>query len=59
MKLIANDSLQGLEIYLNTPKGFKSIWLVPGETYVIPEGYITKQIKNLQHRKMVRVTDYK
>ena len=55
MKSIKNDSLQRLELYLTTQKGTKRIWLMPRETIVVPNYYLTQQIENLSQRRILTV----
>lgn len=57
MKCIQNRSFQGIEIYLETSKGAKTIWLSPREIVTVPDFYLSKQVKNLQKRKMVSIYD--
>lgn len=57
MKKVKNDSLQGLEIYLNTEAGIKTYWLKPKETIAIPENYVGSQVTNLHRRRMVKITN--
>tara|TARA_R100000152_G_C6781487_1_gene216078 strand:+ start:1802 stop:1978 length:177 start_codon:yes stop_codon:yes gene_type:complete len=55
MKSITNDSLQGFEIHINTPKGNVTRWLKPKETIVVPSYYITEQVKNMQKMQLLRL----
>jgi len=55
MKTIKNISMQGLEVYLVTPKGPETLWLAPRATATIPESYIGSHIKQLAVRRMLRV----
>lgn len=55
MKSIKNDSLQRLELYLTTDKGTKRIWLLPNDTVVVPNYYLSEQIKNLSQRRILTV----
>ena len=55
MKSITNNSFQGFEIHLKTPKGITSHWLKPNDTVVVPVNYITSQIKNMQQMRLLRV----
>lgn len=57
MKLIKNDSLQAFTIFLNSDKGVVEKWLKPGESLVVPETFITEQIKNLQKRRLFKITN--
>lgn len=57
MKLVKNDSLQSITIFLNTEKGCKEKWLQPGQSIVVPEGYITEQIKTLHRRRIFTISN--
>lgn len=53
MKSITNDCLQRLELYLTTNRGTKRIWLMPRETMVVPQSFLSGQIKTLSSRRML------
>lgn len=55
MKSITNDCLQRLELYLTTNRGTKMIWLMPRETMVVPQSFLSGQIKTLSNRRMLTV----
>lgn len=55
MKTIRNDSIQGFEIYLNTPKGKEIKFLKPSETVVVPDSYVSKQIETLRKRRHLTI----
>lgn len=55
MKSIKNESLQGLEVFFTTEVGPKSYWLRPKEIVTIPENYVTKQIKLLVERRILKI----
>jgi hypothetical protein len=57
MKRIKNESRQGIEIMLDAPGGSQSKWLPPKQEVIIPDGAISEQIKTLQHRRMLTVSD--
>ena len=57
MKRIKNDSLQGLEIYLNTEAGIQTHWLTPKQIIAVPDYYIGSQLINLHRRKMIKITN--
>ena len=57
MKQIKNDSLQSISVFFNTEKGCKEKWLTPGESVVVPESYITEQIKTLHRRRIFKITN--
>lgn len=58
MKLITNESLQTLEVFVNTIVGLKSYLLQPQESKVIPAEFITSNILKLQKRRMLSVQNY-
>jgi hypothetical protein len=55
MKTIRNEALQRLELYLDTDRGSKRVWLMPKETIVVPASYLSGQIKNLTERRILKV----
>ncbi len=55
MKSITNDCLQRLELYLTTNRGTKRVWLMPRETMVVPQSFLSGQIKTLSSRRMLTV----
>jgi len=55
MKLIKNDSLQSFTVYMLTENGVKEKWFKPGEFLVVPEAYISDQIKTLQRRRLFKI----
>tara|TARA_R110000744_G_scaffold251581_1_gene367497 strand:- start:24 stop:200 length:177 start_codon:yes stop_codon:yes gene_type:complete len=55
MKLIQNESLQRLELYLIGEKGTQRIWLMPREVIAVPGSYLSDQIKNLSQRRMLKI----
>lgn len=57
MKVVKNDSLQTLTVYFNTEKGCKSRFMKPGESLVVPENYITEQIKTLHRRRIFKISN--
>ena len=57
MKRVKNDSLQSFTIFFNTEKGCKEKWIQPGESIVVPESYITEQIKTLHRRRIFTVSN--
>jgi len=54
-KQIQNTSLQGLTIILNTPVGFKELFLRPKATVIVPVSWNSKILETLILRKQVRV----
>jgi hypothetical protein len=59
MKQIINECLQALQVCLVTPEGNKMYRLEPRQSVVVPASYLSKMIKNLQRRRMVKVSDYR
>jgi len=57
MKLIKNDSLQAFSVYFMTEKGTKERRIKPGESLVVPDTYITEQLRTLQRRKLFKITN--
>ena len=57
MKVVKNDCLQAFTIYFRTEKGAQARWMQPGESIVVPEHYITEQIKTLHRRKMFKISN--
>ena len=58
MKLIKNDSMQSLFIYLAGPKGAsREYWLKAGSSLQVPENAITEQIKNLSSKRLLKITN--
>jgi hypothetical protein len=57
MKVVKNDSLQAITVYFNTDKGCRERWMQPGESIVVPENYITEQIKTLHRRRVFTISN--
>jgi len=57
MKRIKNDSLQTFVIYLMTETGEKEMYMKPKDSIVVPQSYITEQVKNLQKRRLFKITN--
>ena len=57
MKVVKNDSLQTLTVYFNTEKGCKERFMQPGESLVVPESYITEQIRTLHRRRVFKISN--
>jgi hypothetical protein len=55
MKSITNTSLQTFEIYLDYPKGVKTIFLKPHETFIVPSGAISRQCRVLSKRRILTI----
>ncbi len=55
MKSLTNHSLQRLEVFFRTQKGPKRTWIMPKETIVIPESFISKQVRVLAERRMIKI----
>lgn len=59
MKHIINECLQSLQLCFITPEGNKMYRLEPQQSVVIPASYISKMVKNLHRRRMIKVSDYR
>ena len=57
MKVVKNDSLQSFTVYFGTEKGCKERYMQPGESIVVPENYITEQIKLLHKRRLFKISN--
>lgn len=57
MKTITNQSLQSWEIFFQTQKGCESYRIKPRKSVVVPESYITDQIKTMARRRLLKVTN--
>ena len=57
MKVVKNDSLQAFSIFFNTEKGCKERWFKAGESIVVPDSYITEQIKTLHRRRIFKISN--
>jgi hypothetical protein len=57
MKQIKNNSLQAFTIFFNTEKGCKERSMMPGESIVVPESYLTEQIKTLHRRRIFKISN--
>lgn len=57
MKVIKNDSLQSFTVFLNTENGCRERWLQPGESIVVPESYITEQLRTLHRRRIFKISN--
>jgi len=52
---IKNVTLQTLELYETTPKGPKVHYVPPSQMITIPESGVTKQIRTLVTRRMLKI----
>lgn len=59
MKQIINECLQSLQLCLLTPEGAKMYRLEPQQSIVVPASFLSKMAKNLQRRRMIKISDYK
>lgn len=57
IKTIKNNSIQGLNIILNTENGPNSIWLYPKQTILVKKSEISNQIINLHDRRMIKISN--
>jgi len=58
MKLIKNESLQGIQLFIKTPNGGKYEYLAPQKKIVVSESSISSQVKNLANRRKLRILNY-
>ena len=57
-KVIRNECLQSLEVYfINRDAKVDSYWLQPKEMIKIPATGVTHQLKILQERRMIRISN--
>jgi len=57
MKLVKNDSLQAFTIYFGTEKGNMEKWMKPGEILVVPDKYVTEQLRTLHRRRIFKISN--
>jgi len=57
MKVIKNNSLQAFTVYFNTEKGCKEVWMTPGKSLVVPDNYVTEQVKTLHRRRIFKISN--
>jgi len=57
MKAITNQSLQSWQIFFQTQKGVESYRLKPRKSVVVPESYISDQIKTMVRRRLLKITN--
>jgi hypothetical protein len=57
MKVVKNNSLQTFAVYFNTEKGCMEKYIKPGQSIVVPESYITEQIKTLHRRRIFKISN--
>jgi hypothetical protein len=57
LKSVKNDSLQAFTVFLSTEKGCLEKTLAPGESIVVPEPYISEQIKTLHKRRIFKISN--
>lgn len=57
LKSVKNDSLQAFTIFFSTEKGCLEKTLAPGESIVVPEPYISEQIKTLHKRRIFKISN--
>ncbi len=55
MKMITNECVQSLEVYLTSIGVAKRIWMRPRETVVVPSSFISDQIQNLTQRRLLSI----
>ena len=57
MKMIKNDCMQTITVFFNTETGCLEKDMKPGESLVVPESYITEQIKTLHRRRIFKISN--
>ena len=57
MKLVKNDSLQSFTIFFQTEKGCREVWMTPGISVVVPDAYITEQVRTLHRRRVFKISN--
>ena len=57
MKRVKNDCMQTIVVFFNTETGCLEKYMKPGETLVVPETYITEQIKTLHKRRIFKISN--
>jgi hypothetical protein len=57
MKSITNKSLQSFSIFFQTEKGPQSFRLKPRKTVVVPETYISDQIRTMARRRLLKISN--
>lgn len=57
MKSITNESLQTFQIFLDYPRGPKSMYLKPKQTVVVPETVISKQVRIMEAHKHLKIRE--
>ena len=58
MNLIKNDGIQGIQVLLLTPKGSEYRYLKPRDFVVVPEQSVSEQMKTLNRRRRIRISNY-
>ena len=57
MKIVKNDCMQTITVFFNTETGCLEQDMKPGESLVVPETYITEQIKTLHRRRIFKISN--
>ena len=57
MKVVKNDCMQTITVFFSTESGCKERDMRPGESIVVPENYITEQIRTLQRRRVFKISN--
>jgi hypothetical protein len=57
MKVIKNDSLQAITVFLKTEKGCKEVHFSPGQSLVVPDHYISEQVLTLFKRRVFKISN--
>ena len=57
MKVVKNNSLQSFTVFFQTEKGCTERWMQPGESIVVPDTYITEQLRTLHRRRIFNISN--
>ena len=57
MKVVKNDCMQTITVFFQTETGCKERDVLPGESIVVPESYITEQIRTLHRRRIFKISN--
>ena len=57
MKVVKNDCMQTITVFFHTETGCLEKDMKPGESLVVPESYITEQIKTLHRRRIFKIAN--
>jgi hypothetical protein len=57
MRTVTNQSLQSFQVFFSTPSGVQSYRIKPKKSIVVPESYLTDQVKTMAKRKLLKITN--